>query len=149
MVSTAQGGSSRTTPTFIRIEREHNENPARFLVEDLTVDAGDGTSGELILARIRGIDSLDLVHAWEAVERNLANGENALRDEPRERVLDALEERRETLEEIGDRPERNTRRDDDLDSEAVQSVAVLVDEDGNEVPWSRQRVAGANTGGGR
>ncbi|ACM56341.1 hypothetical protein [Halorubrum lacusprofundi] len=121
---------------------EHGENPARFLVEELTVDDGDGTTGELMLARIRGLETIALCRFWLGVERYLAA--HADRD-PRDRVVDALEEREETLRKRGEgiaqaglsaaeRRERAT----ELDSE---SVAVLVDEDGEEVSWSRQRGA--------
>lgn len=142
MPSTHQAAADREVPPFPRIEREHGENPARFLVESIEPDADHGTSGELILARIEGIESLDLAHAWEAVERALAR-EDYL-DEPRERVLDALEERQDALAD-----------DDGLAQVGLsaaelrargagseyESVAILVDEEGEEVPWSRQKGA--------
>ncbi|RLM81313.1 hypothetical protein DVK05_09975 [Halorubrum sp. Atlit-8R] len=118
------------------------ENPARFLVEEIDIDTGAGTSGELIVARIRGIATRELVDYWEGVERWLARQEDR---EPREDVLDALQERREELEANGEglsqagmapveRREAAAERD-------AESVAVLVDEDGEEVPWSRQEGA--------
>ena len=118
------------------------ENPARFLVEELTVDDGDGTTGELMLARIRGIASTELIDYWLGVERWLAMHNDR---EPRDRVIDALEERKAELEEHGEglaqagmtqaeRREAAAERD-------AESVAVLVDEDGEEVSWSRQRGA--------
>ncbi|PHQ46537.1 hypothetical protein DJ68_06830 [Halorubrum sp. C3] len=118
------------------------ENPARFLVEEIDIDTGAGTTGELIVARIRGIATRELVNYWEGVERWLARREDR---EPRDDVLDALQERREELEANGDglaqagmtpveRREAAAERD-------AESVAVLVDEDGEEVPWSRQEGA--------
>ncbi|CAL92458.1 hypothetical protein BJ1_gp36 [Halorubrum virus BJ1] len=118
------------------------ENPGRFLVEELTVDDGDGTTGELMLARIRGIVSTELIDYWLGVERWLAMHEDR---EPRDRVVDALQERKTELEEHGEglaqagmtpaeRREAAAERD-------AESVAVLVDEDGEEVSWSQQRGA--------
>jgi len=121
---------------------EHGENPARFLVEELTVDDGDGTTGELMLARIRGLETIARCRFWLGVERYLAA--QADRD-PRDRVVDALEEREETLQKRGEgvaqaglSPKERRERAAELDSE---SVAVLVDDDGEEIPWSRQRGA--------
>ncbi len=121
---------------------EYSENPARFLVEEITVDNGDGTTGELMLARIRGLETIALCRFWLGVERYLAAQEDR---EPRDRVVDALEDREETLRNRGEglaqadlsREERRERAAE-LNSE---SVAVLLDEDGEEVPWSRQRGA--------
>ena len=126
---------------------EHGENPARFLQEDIHADSGAGTSGELMFARIRGIESVLLVRYWVAMERRLASINDR---EPRERVLHALAQRERYLEANGEglaqagmtpaeRREAAVERD-------TESVAVLVDEDGEAVPWSRQSgaVVGAN-----
>ena len=123
------------------------ENPARFLVEQLTVDDGDGTTGEVMLARIRGIVSIELVNYWLGVERWLAMQEDR---DPRDRVIDALEARKEELQEHGEglaqaglsREERRERAAQ-FNSE---SVAVLLDENGEEVSWSRQRGATVEAG---
>jgi hypothetical protein len=122
------------------------ENPARFLVEEIAADTGDGTTGELIFARIRGIATTELVDYWEGVERWLAMRADR---EPREDVLEALAERREELAEHGEglaqagltaaeRRERAAERD-------AESVAVLLNEDGEEVSWSRQEGATVRT----
>jgi len=118
---------------------EHGENPARFLVETISADNGDGTTGELMLARIRGLETIALCRFWLGVERYLAAQEDR---EPRDRVVDALEEREETLRKRGEglaqaglSVEERREAAAELDSE---SVAVLVDEDGEEVSWSRQ-----------
>lgn len=131
------------TPDLNAQESERlGENPARFLVEELTIDDGDGTTGELMLARIRGIITTDLIDYWLGVERWLAMHEGR---EPRDRVIDALEERKAHLEEHGEglaqtglSVEERRERAANLET---QSVAVLVDEDGEEIPWSRQRRA--------
>jgi hypothetical protein len=118
------------------------ENPARFLVEDLTVDDGDGTTGELMLARIRGIVSTELIDYWLGAERWLAMQNDR---EPRDRVIDALEKRKAELEEHGEGlPQAGMtpaeRRDAAAERDA-ESVAVLVDDEGEELSWSRQRGA--------
>jgi hypothetical protein len=121
---------------------KHAENPARFLVDELHIDAGDGTTGELMLARIRGLETIALCRFWLGVERWLAREHDR---EPRDPVVDALEAREATLQEEGEgipqaglsaeeRRERAAERD-------AESVAVLVDEDGEVIPWSRQRGA--------
>ncbi|MYL15686.1 hypothetical protein [Halorubrum distributum] len=149
MPATAQHNEQATEVPNLNAEESARlgENPARFLVEEIDIDTGAGTSGELIVARIRGIATRELVNYWEGVERWLARREDR---EPRDDVLEALQERREELEEQGDglaqagltpaeRREAAAERD-------TKSVAVLLDEDGEEVPWSRQEstVVGAN-----
>ncbi|EMA69302.1 hypothetical protein C461_03038 [Halorubrum aidingense JCM 13560] len=121
---------------------DHGENPARFLVEELTVDDGDGTTGELMLARIRGLETVALCRFWLGVERYLAAQADR---EPRDRVVDALEAREETLRKRGEglaqaglSAEERRERATELQTE---SVATLVDEDGEEISWSRQRGA--------
>ena len=121
---------------------EHGENPARFLVETITADNGHGTTGELMLARIRGLETIALCRFWLGVERHLASQEDR---EPRDRVVDALKQREETLRKRGEglaqaelSAEERRKRAAECDAE---SVAVLVDEDGEEFSWSRQRGA--------
>ena len=134
--------AAATPNPFPEPSRQYGENPARFLAAELAVDDGDGTSGELMLARIRGIVSTELIDYWLGVENWLAMHEDR---EPRDRVIDALEERKAHLEEHGEglaqagmtpaeRREAAAERD-------AESVAVLVDEDGEEVSWSQQRGA--------
>lgn len=83
-----------------RLKQKLGENPARFLDHDL-VERGnrhtDRTLQRLVRARIRGIDRLEVVNAWIAVERKLDRG-------PRDRIIDLLEERKVYLEEHGGRP---------------------------------------------
>ena len=148
MPATAQHNEQATEVPNLNAEESARlgENPARFLVEEIDIDTGAGTSGELIVARIRGIATRELVDYWEGVERWLARQEDR---DPRDNVLDALQERREELEERGDglaqagmtpaeRREAAAERD-------AESVAVLLDENGEEVPWSRQEGATVGT----
>lgn len=85
-------------PTFPELEDRIGEDPARFLYTD-----GFGENDrQLILARIRGIDFIESVNAWIAVERRLTGGRSA--------IIDALEERKAYLEEHGERdPEELSR----------------------------------------
>jgi len=127
MPSTTQGQSSTDVPSFPRLEREYDENPARFLIHRIRVDAGDGTNGQLIFARIRGIDSLELANAWAAVERRLAAEYDVVPfDEPREDVLEALQERRDELADSPDDPVYWA------DRHIPDKVVRFVDDDGDE-----------------
>ena len=141
MPATAQHNeqAGHTPDPSPELSDEHGENPARFLQEDIAIDSGDGTSGELMFARIRGLESVALVRYWVAMERRLASIEGR---DPRDRIIRALAERERQLEEHGEglaqaglSPEERRERAAAMDSE---SVATLVDEDGEEVSWSRQ-----------
>ena len=131
-----------TPNPFPEPARQYGENPARFLAEELSLDDGDGTSGELMLARIRGVETIELCGFWLAVERALANKEGR---EPRERVERAIRQRKaeleangESLAQAGMTPGERRAAAAERDAE---SVAVLVDEDGEAVSWSRQEGA--------
>ncbi|WP_434521266.1 hypothetical protein [Halorubrum sp. AS12] len=150
MPATAQHNEqAATTPNpFPEPSQQYGENPARFLAEDLTVDDGEGTSGELMLARIRGLETIELCGFWLAVERALANKEGR---EPRDSVEREIRERKSALEAHGEGlPQAGMtpaeRREAAAERDA-ESVAVLVDDDGEEVPWSRQE--GATVGASR
>ncbi|QRG24168.1 hypothetical protein [Halorubrum coriense] len=140
--------ASATPNPFPEPALEYGENPARFLVEELSVDDGEGTSGELMLARIRGLETIELCGFWLAVERALANKESR---EPRERVERAIRERKAELEEHGEGLAQTEMTPADRRAVAAErdaeSVAVLVDEGGEEVSWSRQ--SGAAVGASR
>lgn len=124
------------------LSAEYGENPARFLQASIQMDVGDGTTGELMFARIRGIETVSLVRYWVAMERRLASMEGR---DPRDRVLQALAQRERYLEEHGEglaqaglTPAERREAAAERDSE---SAAVLLDEDGEAVSWSRQRGA--------
>ena len=82
------------------IHEEIGEDPAEALDKPLVPPSTDRHSPLLqARARIRGIDYLDVLDTWEEVERRLDRG-------PRDTVLAWIEERREFLEEHGERDER-------------------------------------------
>lgn len=78
------------------------EDPARFLDKS----GPEYDKNALIAARIRGIDSIEVLRAWRAVERRLHGGRSA--------VVELLDEREAYLEEHGERtilsPEELERR---------------------------------------
>jgi len=129
------------------------ENPVRFLDREIPVDAESPTS--MFIARVRGIDRLEVVGAWLGAERRLANEQGR---QPRDHVIQLLQRRREYLQENGERPEEvpHPHRDElperyqphdrslpDADVEWVQR-----DMDGEVVerrPWS-ERATGVSKG---
>ena len=119
---------------FRKLKEELGENPARFLDRPLR---SDGQLPAMIRDRIKGIDQLEILHAYRAVERKLRRGKDIqnLPDsvdpdeldfyehdiEPgRRRVLDALDARQQYLEEHG---ERNL---PDLSAEERRELAVAL-----------------------
>jgi hypothetical protein len=93
------GGPSRDRETFPSLQAEIGEDPARYLDVDRVADL------ELARARIRGIDFIEVIRAWKAVERNLcANG--VVSEHHRSTVMAWLDEREAELEEIGERDAR-------------------------------------------
>jgi hypothetical protein len=121
------------------LSERYGENPARFLQEDIHADSGAGTSGELIFARIRGIESISLARYWVAMERRLASINDR---EPRERVLHALAQRERYLEANGEGlPQTGMTATDRREAAAerdAESVATLLDKNDEAVSWSRQ-----------
>jgi len=121
MPSEAQGGStSSDRAEYPDRKQEIGEDPARWLDQDLlertvvrqevdpTSEFGEmrlvedtdvSTPGQMILGRIRGIDSLLIIRHWMEVEHDLDRG-------PRDTIVDALQERADELKEIGERPDR-------------------------------------------
>jgi len=125
MPSEASPAGTSERRRFPRIEADHGEDPGRWLDCDLmsrpthavyeTDDRGHTTAttrpdtdvdpaGRMVEDRIKSIETEALLRAWEAVERRLA----ALDDrEPRDKVMEWLEARREELPvEAGERIER-------------------------------------------
>ena len=117
------GRRTRDRVEFHRLRERLGEDPARFLDRDLV---GDRDAQRMVRERIAGIDSLEVLSAWRAVERNLADHYDR---EPRQGVLDALDERGTWLDEHGDRDERASPIDR---GPPLESCAVFLDEDGNE-----------------
>ena len=95
---------------FPDLEEEFGEEAVRDAASLLRRDWD--TSSTTILARIRGIDFFDRIRVFAAVENRMRG---------REDVLEALADRREELEEIGERDERavplETSETEDVDEE--------------------------------
>lgn len=100
MPSDWQTAGSHDYPTFPAIKEAEGEDPARFLHLEISPDAdySPGSNGQLIEARIRGIESLSLLRAWRAVERQLHDG-------GRDRVLSDLDDREAELTSDADDPD--------------------------------------------
>lgn len=121
MIDQSKPASSSDVPEWRRrLKQEIGEDPGRFLDAEL-VERGpnhtDQTNQRLVRARIRGIDRAEVARAWIAVERRLASEHDR---EPRQRVLELLEDRLKYLEDHGDREER-------VDLDAVPPVEERVD----------------------
>jgi len=125
MPSESQPGSTVDREEFSRLRSDIGEDPTRFLDHELVTDQN---LRELALARIRGIDEIATCRAWIAVERRLDRGS-------REVIIERLQERIETLEEIGERPDRLTRREEPRD---IPEKRVIVD---GEPAGDRSRTA--------
>ena len=127
-----------------RLKRKLGENPARFLDHDL-VERGhrhtDHTLQRLVRARIRGIDRLEVVNAWIAVERKLDRG-------PRDQIIDLLEERKDYLEDHGERPDLRTTSLDERPPryqlhhrDLPDANVTVVTDDGECVPYEERPTA--------
>lgn len=164
MPSEHQGQSGLERASFPGLKDDIGEDPARFLDHDLRrrpmgklIDSVDerghemqrlvpdedcSPSRDFVKARIDGIDRIEVVRAWKAVERRLDRG-------PRDRIMQWLDEREQTLEEIGERPERCEPCDPDS-VPSTESVVVWPDRDGGErsaVYSSGRRFAARADGG--
>lgn len=129
--------------SFPTVKDRIGEDPARFL--DVSVYTPDEESSPLstALARIRGIDRLEVLAAWEAVERALGNERgDATREEcPRKGILYPIEDRRRELEEHGERADQLEHRLDEADD--VEKRTAYAVRDGERVPLEEaQRTAG-------
>lgn len=100
------GGPTRDRAEFPAIVEQIGEDPARFLDRDVSADD--------LAPLIRGIDSVERVRAWAAVERAIDRG-------PRREILEALDRRGDVLDEIGERADRAIPRE-------VADVPALVAE---------------------
>jgi len=93
------GGRTRDRERFPRAKTHIGEDPARYLDVDRVSDL------ELARARIRGIDFIEVIRCWRAVERQL-HERGVVSEHHRQRVMEWLDEREAELEEIGERDER-------------------------------------------
>jgi len=91
-----------------------DEDPVRWLDRDLSRQrvgqlAGDQDTGlpveQWLRTRVEGIDEVGVLNAWKHAERELAARDDR---EPRAVVMDALDDRLETLVEDGERWDRET-----------------------------------------
>lgn len=101
MPSEHSAGTSTDRETFPRLLDDLGEDPARWLDRDVL---SDQDRAEMIKALIRGMDTLERVRAWKAVERALGRGPA---DGPREGVMRLLEQREAYLESIDGPPLRH------------------------------------------
>jgi len=94
------GGSSRDRERFPGAVEDINEDPGRYLDVDRLDDL------KLAKARIQGIDFIEVVRCWKAVERQLLHERDAVSEHHFEQVMEWLDEREAALEEIGERESR-------------------------------------------
>jgi hypothetical protein len=123
--SEAQAGDTGVDrETFPDVQEQIGEDPARYL--DRPIYAPGEQSSPLLTAkcRIRGIDRLAVIGAWQAVERALDRG-------PRQSILELLAQRRESLVEHGEREDHLEERRDIDEERSVDWYAI---DDGERVP---------------
>ncbi len=85
-------GQSRDYPTFPETEETLGYNPARFL--DSTIEWTDYTTDLTAKALIRGIDNIETIRAWIAVEVDLGRADGS----PRREIITQLNRRQAQLE---------------------------------------------------
>ena len=95
MPSTHQSSDLRERLRCPTIQRDIGEDPARWLDREFQTEA--------LLSLIDGIDSLQRIRAWRAVERRLAARDDR---DPRPKVIQRLDQREEWLKLHGERPDR-------------------------------------------
>jgi len=116
-----RGGVARDRERFPGLRERLGEDPARWLDAEIL---GTGTKhidgrSRMVRTRIESIDRIEVVRAWKAVERRLGRSDDG---GPRSGIIQALDEREGVLEEIGERPERLTRREESRDLAPVETV---------------------------
>lgn len=126
------------------------EDPARWLDQDLLADS---QRAEMVRTLIDGIDTLQRLRAWKAVEKKLANDDhnddarNPL-DEPRAAIMQRLDQREQWLELNGERsdrvPEDIDKSCDCCDADGFLTAADLRER--QEQDWAR-RSEGYSTSG--
>lgn len=106
MPSTHQSSDRRERLHCPKPREEIGEDPARWLDWDFLRDSA---RKDLVWSLIDGMDSLERVRVWKAVERKLASDrfESAIDiDEPRGPIMQRLDQREEWLRLHGERPDR-------------------------------------------
>lgn len=111
-------------PEFPALVEDIGEDPARFLYDP------DDQRVDLALARIRGIDYVQVLNAWLAVERRVNGG--------RPEVTSAIEARREILEEHGEREQLTP---EELERRRTERMPDGVDDDAtdDEPSWVHEK----------
>lgn len=113
--------------TFPKLRERIGEDPARYLDRDILGSSRGIGESDLFASRLRGIDRLEVINAWIAVERRLDRG-------PRAHILDRLEDRKETIEAEGER---------DLPGRSHEELVALSDdgddEDEEETIWRHEK----------
>lgn len=131
-----------------KLKQDVGENLARFLDRKIS---NPPPRNSMFRARLEGIDRLDVVGAWEAAERRLAREQDR---EPRQHVMDLLNQRRKYLEEHGERPrELTTQWPHELpdryrggrDRHVPEKHVYVITDDGERVPYS-ERPTGVSAG---
>lgn len=132
MPSTNQAGDRGDRMRCPKLVEDIGEDPARWLDQDLksrstlrqqadtsssrydylaVPDTDTTTNAEFVLSLIDGIDTVERIRAWRAVEYRLANDDqngdarNPL-EEPRSAIIQRLDQREQWLELHGERPDR-------------------------------------------
>lgn len=132
-----------------RLKADIGENPARFLdhkIVEYGADHTDHSLARMVRDRIQGIDRIEVVRAWKAVERRLDRG-------PRDAVMELLNDREQFLQEHGERPDNlRTEWPHELperfrptDREVPPKDCFVIKSDGERVPYA-QRPTGAPIG---
>jgi hypothetical protein len=115
MPSQNQGGSQRQRRRFDELKDQIGEDPARWLDWDLFTN---GHRRQLVRSLIKGIDTVERVRAWKAIERRLADQDDR---KPRAKIMQWLDQREEWLELHGERPDRLQERDEPRDLPPVKT----------------------------
>lgn len=108
MPATGQAGDRRERMRCPKLAARIGEDPARWLDADML---SNSSRKDLVFSLIDGIDSIERLEAWRAVEKRLANdryadeARNPL-SEPRAAIMQRLDQRAEWLALHGARTER-------------------------------------------
>ena len=99
-----KGGNTGEVPNP-GLKADLGEDPERFLERSISYD------GQMPIARIKGIDDLRVVRVWKRIEKD----PDRAAGEPREQIMQLLEEREQFLVQHGEREERTAGETHDRD----------------------------------
>lgn len=97
MPAAGQTASQRDRLRLPELREEIGEDPAQYLDRPMFRNGPVDIPLRTAIARIQGMERIDVVNAWLMVERRLDRG-------PRDKIVELLEDRRDYLEEHGERP---------------------------------------------